>query len=403
MIKRLIDIALSLTVLILLSPVITITAFFIKKHLGSPIIFRQLRPGKDGELFEMLKFRSMRDANDEQGKLLPDHERLTPFGQKLRSSSLDEIPGLWNVLKGDMSLVGPRPLLAEYLPLYNLTQARRHEAKPGITGWAQINGRNAISWNDKFILDVWYVDNQSLLLDIKIMLLTLKKVFVKEGISADNHATMERFTGNENRLAILGAGGHGKVVADAALLIGDWSEIVFFDDAYPKKNNNGRWRITGTSADLLDNCNEFSGVIVTIGNNKLRLNKTIELLEANANIVSIIHPSAAISPFASVGPGSVVFAGAVINVDAQVGQACIINTNSVIEHDCQLSDGVHLSPNAALAGETIVGQCSWVGIGAVTKQQITIGSGAIVGANAVVIKPVPNGVTVVGNPATILK
>lgn len=198
MIKRLFDILASSLALILLSPVIAITAYFIHKRLGSPVLFRQVRPGLNGKPFEMIKFRSMKDAVDKNGKLLPDSERLTSFGMKLRSTSLDELPGLWNVVKGDMSLVGPRPLLMQYLPLYNQEQNRRHNVRPGITGWAQINGRNAISWQDKFKLDIWYIDNQSLWLDMKILFLTIKKVFVKEGISANGHVTIEPFKGNHH-------------------------------------------------------------------------------------------------------------------------------------------------------------------------------------------------------------
>lgn len=198
--KRILDIVVSFTALLLLSPIMLITAFLIQKKLGSPILFSQQRPGMNGNLFKMLKFRSMKDAVDKNGNLLPDRERLTPFGQKLRATSLDELPGLISVLKGDMSLVGPRPLLVQYLPLYSDEQARRHEVRPGITGWAQINGRNAISWDEKFKLDVWYVDNQSIWLDLKILFLTLKKVFVKEGISADDHVTMPVFSGSENNM-----------------------------------------------------------------------------------------------------------------------------------------------------------------------------------------------------------
>ena len=196
--KRIFDILVSIFSLILLSPVIAITAYFIHKKLGSPVLFRQVRPGLNGKPFEMIKFRTMKDAVDKNGQSLPDSERLTPFGIKLRSTSLDELPELWNVLKGDMSLVGPRPLLMEYLPLYSQEQNHRHNVRPGVTGWAQINGRNAISWQDKFKLDVWYVENQSLWLDIKIIFLTIKKVLVKEGISADEHVTMPEFTGNNN-------------------------------------------------------------------------------------------------------------------------------------------------------------------------------------------------------------
>lgn len=193
--KRLFDFLVSLTALILLSPIIALVAWKIRKNLGSPVLFRQTRPGLNGKPFEMVKFRTMKDAVDAQGNPLPDSERMTPFGDKLRNSSLDELPELWNVLKGEMSLVGPRPLLMQYLPLYSPEQARRHEVRPGVTGWAQINGRNAISWEEKFKLDVWYVDNRSFWLDIKILLLTVKKVFVKEGISADGHVTIAPFTG----------------------------------------------------------------------------------------------------------------------------------------------------------------------------------------------------------------
>lgn len=196
MIKRLFDITAATTALVMLSPVYAITAYKVSKNLGTPVLFRQIRPGLEGKPFEMIKFRSMRDATDEQGNSLPDSERLTPFGQKLRNSSLDELPGLWNVIKGDMSLVGPRPLLMEYLPLYNKEQIRRHLVKPGITGLAQVNGRNAISWQKKFELDTWYVDNQSLALDLKILLKTVGKVLSRADINEDGEATATPFTGN---------------------------------------------------------------------------------------------------------------------------------------------------------------------------------------------------------------
>jgi len=195
--KRCFDVFISAIALVLLTPAIFMVSFKVAKNLGKPVLFRQKRPGLKGNIFEMLKFRSMRDAVDGEGNALPDSERLTPFGKKLRSSSLDELPGLWNVLKGDMSLVGPRPLLVEYLPLYSVEQARRHDVRPGITGWAQVNGRNAISWEEKFKLDIWYVDNQSFWLDIKILFLTVKKVFVRDGISAEGEVTMHKFTGSE--------------------------------------------------------------------------------------------------------------------------------------------------------------------------------------------------------------
>jgi len=196
--KRLFDVSCSLIGIVVLLPLLIVVSILVRMKLGSPVLFVQKRPGIYGNIFKMIKFRSMRDAIDGQGNALPDAERLTPFGKKLRSLSLDELPGLWSVLKGDMSLVGPRPLLVEYLPLYSTEQARRHNVRPGITGWAQVNGRNAISWEDKFKLDVWYVENQSFLLDIKILLLTVKKVLIRDGVSAEGEATMARFKGSCN-------------------------------------------------------------------------------------------------------------------------------------------------------------------------------------------------------------
>ncbi|HEX6911941.1 MAG TPA: sugar transferase [Longimicrobium sp.] len=194
--KRLLDLAIAVPALVVLAPLIAVTAGLVRLRLGTPVVFRQQRPGLHGRPFQLLKFRTMRDAVDARGEPLPDEERLTAFGRRLRATSLDELPTLWNVVRGDMSLVGPRPLLMEYLPRYTPEQARRHEVRPGITGWAQVNGRNAITWDEKFRLDVWYVDHRSLALDLRILWTTLRTVFVREGISHPGHATMEKFRGN---------------------------------------------------------------------------------------------------------------------------------------------------------------------------------------------------------------
>lgn len=199
MMKRIFDIVVSLLALLLAGPILILLALLIRIKLGSPVLFSQQRPGLNGKPFDMIKFRSMTDERDEEGQLLSDSIRLTVFGRKLRATSLDELPGLWNVLKGDMSLIGPRPLLVEYLPLYSVEQARRHNVKPGLTGLAQVNGRNAISWNEKFKLDVWYVDNHSFWLDVKILFLTIKKVLITEGISPTGQDVMPRFTGSKER------------------------------------------------------------------------------------------------------------------------------------------------------------------------------------------------------------
>ena len=197
--KRAVDIFIILLSLPIILLVFILTFLAVRVKLGVPVFFKQVRPGLNGNLFNMYKFRSMTNEYDKDGIFLSDKVRLTKFGKFLRSTSLDELPGLWNVLKGDMSLVGPRPLLVEYLPLYSEKQSRRHEVRPGITGWAQVNGRNAISWDEKFDLDVWYVDNQSIWLDVKILWMTIGKVIFRTGISADSQATMHKFTGGKKK------------------------------------------------------------------------------------------------------------------------------------------------------------------------------------------------------------
>jgi len=195
--KRLFDIIIAIFGVVLLSPLLLFTAILVRCKIGSPVLFKQQRPGLHAKPFYVYKFRTMTNQRDAKGQLLPDAVRLTPFGKMLRRLSLDELPQLFNVFKGDLSLVGPRPLLMEYLPLYTTEQERRHEVRPGITGWAQVNGRNALSWEEKFKLDVWYVDNQSFLLDLEILWLTFLKVFKQEGINQDGQATMQKFEGSE--------------------------------------------------------------------------------------------------------------------------------------------------------------------------------------------------------------
>ena len=201
-VKRLLDLVLSAVALLLLSPVILVVAVLVRCHLGAPVIFCQERPGKDEEIFKLYKFRSMTDACDAYGELLPDELRLTRFGRFLRSTSLDELPELWNIFKGDMSIVGPRPLLVKYLPLYNEEQRHRHDVTPGLTGWAQVHGRNLCSWEEKFDYDIWYVDHVSFILDLQIIFLTVKAVLKREGISSEDSPTMEEFTGTKEYINV---------------------------------------------------------------------------------------------------------------------------------------------------------------------------------------------------------
>ncbi len=401
--KHFFDLILSLVIMISLSPVFLFVIIVVRLKLGSPVFFYQTRPGLNGKLFKIMKFRTMLDVTDKYGKPLPDEQRMTAIGGFLRSLSLDELPGLINVLKGDMSLVGPRPLLVQYLPLYNDEQKRRHNVRPGITGWAQVNGRNAISWEQKFLLDVWYVDNRSFWLDVKILLLTVKKVFIRRGISADGHVTIEPFKGSivSNKLAIIGASGHGKVVAELAEEL-DF-DVSFFDDGYSEKTNVEHWEIKGTLLDFIAENHLYCGAVVAIGNAKVRESITINLNEFNVRITTLKHATASVSRYANIGDGCIIMPGVVINAFSSIGKGCIINSNAVVEHDCKLGDFVHVCPNSAIAGGTIIGERTWVGIGANVRQMTIIGADTTIGAGSSVVNNIPVGMTVVGVPAKALK
>ena len=394
-VKPILDFILALVGFILLLPVflcITILLFFANQ--GKPF-FIQRRPGFNGVIFSIIKFKTMNDRKDKKGNLLSDAERLTAVGRFVRKTSLDEIPQLLNVLKGDMSLVGPRPLLTQYMHLYSPYQNRRHEVKPGITGWAQINGRNAIDWETKFELDVFYVEHISFGLDLKILLKTVKKILIKEGINAQNSATIEPFSGTTS-VYVFGAGGHGKVVLDVLLSENKYVVKGILDDApqsdslfdIPIKKNFNRKKLQAR------NC------IVAIGDNAIRKRIVTTL---DTNFIMTIHPNAIVSKFAKIGPGTQIMAAAVVNPDAIIGNHCIINTGAIVEHDCKLEDYVHVAPNASLGGNVSVGEKSLIGIGATVIPNIKIGKNVSVGAGAVVLEDVPDNVIVVGVPARIIK
>ena len=393
--KRILDFFAALIGFILLSPVfiIVMIGLFFANH-GKPFFF-QTRPGKNERLFNIIKFKTMNDKKDTLGQLLPDSERLTQIGTFVRKTSLDEIPQLINVIKGDMSLIGPRPLLIQYLPLYNENQKQRHNIRPGITGWAQINGRNAISWNQKFEYDVWYVEHCSLFLDLKILLRTIQKVVQSEGINANQEVTMEPFRGNSN-LLVFGAGGHAKVVVDCIEVEGKYTVAEILDDAEVTQF------IGNYKVNLRNKATDYASfdAIIAIGN---PLHRKTLVQQLKTNFIMTIHPSAVVSNHAELGSGCQVFATAVINAGAKIGEHCIINTGAIIEHDCELGDYVHVAPNATLGGSVKVGAKTHIGIGASIKQNVVIGKSVIIGAGAVVLDDLPDNCTAVGIPAKPIK
>lgn len=393
--KSILDVILALIGFIILLPLfIIITLFLAFANYGKPF-FIQERPGYKGKIFNIVKFKTMNDKKDKNGNLLSDAERLTVVGKFVRQTSLDEIPQLLNVIKGDMSLIGPRPLLTQYMNLYSPYQNRRHEVKPGITGWAQVNGRNAIDWETKFDYDVYYVNNISFLLDIKILFKTIKKIIIKEGITAKDSATIEPFSGNTN-IVIYGGGGHCKVVLDILIEEKKYKVNGIYDDN-PKTHELFGIRVFEVpSIDFFKNKN----CIIAIGDNTIR-KKIVNQLETN--FVMTIHPNSVVSKFSKIGHGTQVMATAVINPDVNIGHHCIINTGAIIEHDCILGDYVHVSPNATLGGSVKVGERTQIGMGASVLPNLIIGENVIIGAGAVIKENIPDNAVVVGVPGKIIR
>lgn len=413
MLRRLFDITVSIVALILFLPIYTIVTYKVKKNLGSPVLFRQIRPGLNGKPFEMIKFRTMKDAVDAQGNPLPDSERLTPFGKMLRATSLDELPELWNVLKGDMSLVGPRPLLMEYLPLYNEEQAKRHNVRPGITGYAQVNGRNAISWEQKFALDTWYVENQSFWLDIKILFKTVKKVFFKENISAEGEATISKFTGTKSDkiFAVYGASGCGRSlmpVAKEYLEKQDkQAELCFIDDSLSEEAKINGYRAMNYEAFKQQEYAE-KAVLIAIASGQIREKICNKLTADDIKLWSVISQSAVIMDSVSVEEDCAISPFVTLGSNVQIGKSFHANLYSYVEHDCVIGDYVTFAPSVKCNGNVHIGNHTYVGAGAMIKQgtpdkPLKIGKNVVIGMGAVVINDIPDDVTVVGNPARILK
>lgn len=400
--KRLMDIGLALVALIFLSPIMLLIAFLVRIRLGSPVIFSQERPGLEGKLFTLIKFRTMTSTRDGDENLLPDDQRLTPLGRFLRSTSLDELPELINVLRSEMSLVGPRPLLMRYLDRYTPEQFRRHEVLPGITGWAQVNGRNAIHWEKKFELDVWYVDHQSLWMDLKVLSLTVWSVLARKGITAADHATVPEFLRSQvnpgaivarvqRSVVVLGAGGYAKVVI-STLRASGFEVAELYDDC------EDLWGRKLSGVPIVGPLSRLSGVaglraVIAIGNDQTRRKYAEQL---TLEWIRVVHPRAYVAPEASVGEGTVVCAGAVLQAYANVGAHATVNTGATIDHDCCVEDYAHVAPGSHLSGKIRLG------LGSYAVQGVSAGCWTTVGAGWVVIRDLPDNVVAVGCPEHII-
>lgn len=408
-IKRLIDMIISISALIILSPIMLILIILIYFKLGYPVFFVQERIGKDNKVFKMIKFRTMRDIKNKKGELLSDAERLTSFGKLIRSLSLDELPELINIIKGDMSIVGPRPLLVEYLPLYNEREIKRHNVLPGLTGWAQVNGRNLLSWNERFEHDVWYVENWSLLLDIKIFFKTILKVFKREGINQEGSVTMEKFTGSDKKLkdiVIIGAGGFGREVAWLIEEINEkepqWNIIGFIDDDRNKKGEilNG-YKILGDLTTLENRTNLY--FTCAIGNSKIKAILAEKSESLGLKPATLIHPNVGMGNYNDIGIGNIICAGNIITVNIKTGKYVTINLSCTIGHDVVIKDYVTVYPSVSISGNCNIGDKVEIGTRSAIIQGLSIGRGAILGAGAVVVKNIPEYCTAVGAPAKPIK
>jgi sugar O-acyltransferase (sialic acid O-acetyltransferase NeuD family) len=416
--KRLFDLCVAICALVVLSPLLLVVALLVRLLLGAPVLFRQDRPGLKGKLFPCMKFRTMTDARDASGELLPDSQRLTSLGRFFRHTSIDEIPGLINVVRGDMSLVGPRPLLPQYLQRYTPEQMRRHEVKPGITGWAQINGRNGLDWEQKFALDTWYVNHQSFWLDLRILTKTAWQVFRRNGITQPGHATMPEFlgtrAGNEKiksthrkRIVIVGAGGAAREVASAIRSIDQIEPQYEFlgyvvSDLARLQPRDSRDQVLGDFGWLQANRHCFDALSIGIGTPATRLRLAAELRNLLPDIEwpSIIHPTAVIDlDSARIAEGCYLGAGVIATVNVTLEPFALCNFGCTLGHEARIGAGSVVNPGANISGGVVIGTGVLVGTGAQILQYLYVGAGATVGAGSVVTRSVPDGLTVLGVPA----
>lgn len=400
-VKRIPDICFAFLLILLFSPVLLLIASAILLFEGKPVFFCQVRAGRNGKPFTVYKFRTMEQTLPGAHRF--DTQKISTLGSFLRRFGLDELPQIFNILRGEMSFIGPRPLLCDYLPLYTKQQWSRQEILPGITGWAQVHGRNAITWEKRLELDCWYVEHASLFVDCRIIWMTVQCIFTASGVNYSPEITMLPFKATRDAsLLILGAGGHGQVVADAARETGLYKRISFLDDKTATETGN-TCKILGHFDDYERVRREFANAAVAIGDNRLRLNLINRLEQAGYHLPVIVHPSAHISSEASVEPGSIILGGAIVATGAHIGKGCIINTLAGIDHGCVLGDCVHVCPGSHLAGNVRVGQMTTVYTGASIANNISIGEQSRIAAGAAVVCDIPSGVMAAGVPAMVKK
>lgn len=411
--KRLLDLVFAVVALLLSLPLQAATAGAVAVRLGRPVLFRQVRSGLHGAPFVLVKFRTMLPADPVRGPL-DDASRMTGLGRVLRSTSLDELPTLWNIVRGQMSLVGPRPLLMQYLDRYTPQQARRHEVLPGLTGLAQVSGRNGLSWDRKLALDVEYVDQCCMSLDIRILLRTVGVVLCRDGVSGAGEVTMSEFMGEpvpqlpdpRPSLVIVGCGGFGREVYCTVRAInaagGDWDVEGFVDDDPSPADRDAVGalgaRIVGTVDRLAARPHPFHAV-VAIGSGAARRAVVDRLAHAPVTYPALIHPDATIGPLVSIDVGVIVATGARLSTNITVGAHVHIDQNATVGHDTVLHDFSRLNPQACVSGSVVVGTGALIGASATVLQGMQVGEFAVVGAGAVVTHPTPTGSTVVGVPA----
>lgn len=400
--KRVFDVSVAVMLLVLLAPLVFLGMFMTRLLLGGPVFFRQERPGLNGKPFRILKLRTMTDARDAQGALLSDEERLTRFGKFLRSTSIDELPALINVIRGEMSLVGPRPLLMRYLDRYTPRQARRHEVRPGLTGLAQVKGRNALSWEERFEWDLRYVETATLTTDLKVLFATLSTVLKRSNIAHEGSATMPEFVGEleegvvDRAVYVIGAGGHAKVVLSTLRSLEVPVSAIFDDDRGRHGQAMQGVPIAGAVSDIATAPRRRAVIAVGDNHARMAIAQTVDL-----PWFTVVHPRASVDSTAVLGAGTVIMDGAIVQADARVGAHCIVNTGASIDHDCEIGDYTHVAPGARVAGEVRIGSGALLGIGSTVIPGRRVGDASVVGAGAAVVTDIPAGVTALGVPARV--